>query len=360
MLRIKRKRARHARAGPPADRSDRAGHAAAAARGGGQADRLPRAPGASRRRQGVCRASATCCTAAASPAPPCCSASTGRATGAAHGRRSSGATPTCRPRSSPSAPARRSPRCCRSSERSCATRCSRSSACAYASATGRCSRPPHELPAADERGLGIWQKLMVFTSQGATHAGHSIAPEIVRRLRASGAAGATTLPRHLGLPRRPPPARRPLPSAPASCPRGHDHRRHARANRPLVRDHRRAHERARPRDERDGPRLQRDERHAADRRPAARGPGLLGFGGEPYRRGTSRAPQPFMAAPVICALGPPPVLAARVSARVDSGRMYERPPACGRRYWTKRGALALVHSSSLAHEDRPPGRLRIS
>ena len=54
--------------------------------------------------------------------------------------------------------------------------------------------PPQELPAADERGLGIWQKLMVFTSQGATHAGHSVAAEIVRRLRASGAAGATTLP----------------------------------------------------------------------------------------------------------------------------------------------------------------------
>ncbi len=53
---------------------------------------------------------------------------------------------------------------------------------------------PHELPEADDRGLGIWQKLMVYTSQGATHGGHSIALELVRRLRAAGAAGATTLP----------------------------------------------------------------------------------------------------------------------------------------------------------------------
>lgn len=53
---------------------------------------------------------------------------------------------------------------------------------------------PHELPSADERGLGIWQKLTVTTSQSATAEGHAIAPEIVRRLLASGAAGVTTLP----------------------------------------------------------------------------------------------------------------------------------------------------------------------
>ncbi len=59
---------------------------------------------------------------------------------------------------------------------------------------GRLIAAPHELPGADARGLGIWQKLMVFTSQSATHGRHSIALEIVRRLRAAGAAGATTLP----------------------------------------------------------------------------------------------------------------------------------------------------------------------
>ncbi len=59
---------------------------------------------------------------------------------------------------------------------------------------GRLIAAPHELPGADAQGLGIWQKLMVFTSQSATHGRHSIALEIVRRLRAAGAAGATTLP----------------------------------------------------------------------------------------------------------------------------------------------------------------------
>ena len=53
---------------------------------------------------------------------------------------------------------------------------------------------PHGLPGSDRRGLGVWQKLMVFTSQSTTHSGHSVALEIVRRLRADGAAGATTLP----------------------------------------------------------------------------------------------------------------------------------------------------------------------
>jgi len=53
---------------------------------------------------------------------------------------------------------------------------------------------PPEPPSTDERGLGIWQKLTVVTSQSALHEGHAIAPEIVRRLLASAAAGVTTLP----------------------------------------------------------------------------------------------------------------------------------------------------------------------
>jgi len=52
---------------------------------------------------------------------------------------------------------------------------------------GRLLATPHELPGADARGLGIWQKLMVFTSA-------ALAPQIVRGLRDAGAAGATTLP----------------------------------------------------------------------------------------------------------------------------------------------------------------------
>jgi PII-like signaling protein len=52
---------------------------------------------------------------------------------------------------------------------------------------------PHELPGEDEHGLSLWQKLMVYTSHAATHDGRPLHMEIVRRLRASGAAGATAL-----------------------------------------------------------------------------------------------------------------------------------------------------------------------
>ncbi len=52
---------------------------------------------------------------------------------------------------------------------------------------------PHELPGTDEHGLAIWQKLMVYTSHAATHEGHPLHHAIVRRLRESDAAGATTL-----------------------------------------------------------------------------------------------------------------------------------------------------------------------
>ncbi|MGI8506506.1 MAG: DUF190 domain-containing protein [Solirubrobacteraceae bacterium] len=51
----------------------------------------------------------------------------------------------------------------------------------------------HELPGTDERGLALWQKLMVYTSQGATHEGRPLNLEIVRRLRESDAVGATSL-----------------------------------------------------------------------------------------------------------------------------------------------------------------------
>jgi PII-like signaling protein len=52
---------------------------------------------------------------------------------------------------------------------------------------------PHELPGTDEHGLALWQKLMIHTSQAATHSGHSLNLEIIRRLRESDAAGATSL-----------------------------------------------------------------------------------------------------------------------------------------------------------------------
>ncbi len=52
---------------------------------------------------------------------------------------------------------------------------------------------PHGLPGADEHGFRLWQKLMVYTSASATHAGRPLSLEIIRRLRGSDAAGATSL-----------------------------------------------------------------------------------------------------------------------------------------------------------------------
>jgi PII-like signaling protein len=50
------------------------------------------------------------------------------------------------------------------------------------------------LPDVDGRGLPIWQKLMVYTSEAALHDGAPIHRALVRALRASGAAsGATVL-----------------------------------------------------------------------------------------------------------------------------------------------------------------------
>jgi len=52
---------------------------------------------------------------------------------------------------------------------------------------------PHELPGVDEHGLALWQKLTIITSQSAVHEGRPIHSELIRRLRASDAAGATSL-----------------------------------------------------------------------------------------------------------------------------------------------------------------------
>jgi PII-like signaling protein len=52
---------------------------------------------------------------------------------------------------------------------------------------------PHELPGTDEHGLALWQKLMIHTSNNATHEGHPLHLAIIRRLRGADAAGATSL-----------------------------------------------------------------------------------------------------------------------------------------------------------------------
>jgi PII-like signaling protein len=58
---------------------------------------------------------------------------------------------------------------------------------------GEALAAPHELPRTDERGLAMWQKLMVYSSHAASHDGHPLHRALVRRLRESDAAGVTTL-----------------------------------------------------------------------------------------------------------------------------------------------------------------------
>jgi len=58
---------------------------------------------------------------------------------------------------------------------------------------GRLLAPPDPLPAADERGMALWQKVMVFGSEAAQHAGQPVHRALMRRLRSAGISGATTL-----------------------------------------------------------------------------------------------------------------------------------------------------------------------
>lgn len=54
------------------------------------------------------------------------------------------------------------------------------------------ARPP-DLPETDSGGLGIWQKLMIYTSESHLHGGEPVHRAIVRRLRQTRARGATVL-----------------------------------------------------------------------------------------------------------------------------------------------------------------------
>lgn len=58
---------------------------------------------------------------------------------------------------------------------------------------GQALAAPRELPTADPSGLSLWQKLMVYSSEQAKHSGHPLHVELIRRLRQSGAGGATCL-----------------------------------------------------------------------------------------------------------------------------------------------------------------------
>lgn len=52
---------------------------------------------------------------------------------------------------------------------------------------------PTPLPAADEAGLALWQKLIVYSSEGDHHHGLPVHTALIQRLRQTGARGATCL-----------------------------------------------------------------------------------------------------------------------------------------------------------------------
>jgi PII-like signaling protein len=58
---------------------------------------------------------------------------------------------------------------------------------------GRLLAAPEPLPATDEHGMALWQKLMIYTSEAGQHEGQPIHRAITRRLRAAGISGATTV-----------------------------------------------------------------------------------------------------------------------------------------------------------------------
>lgn len=58
---------------------------------------------------------------------------------------------------------------------------------------GRPIAEPPPVPAEDAAGLGIWQKLIVYSGEQARHGGHSLHLQLIRRLRHEGASGATSL-----------------------------------------------------------------------------------------------------------------------------------------------------------------------
>ena len=53
--------------------------------------------------------------------------------------------------------------------------------------------PPTPLPTTDEQGLAMWQKLMIYGSEQARHGRSPLHVALIRRLRESGASGATCL-----------------------------------------------------------------------------------------------------------------------------------------------------------------------
>ena len=63
---------------------------------------------------------------------------------------------------------------------------------------GRRLADPGHVPETDPSGLPMRQKLMIYASEQARHEGRPLSAELIRRLRAEGAAGATALRGHWG------------------------------------------------------------------------------------------------------------------------------------------------------------------
>jgi len=58
---------------------------------------------------------------------------------------------------------------------------------------GQALSRPRSVPAQIGDGLDVWTKLMVYCSERSEHRGQALYMELIRRLRAEGAAGATAL-----------------------------------------------------------------------------------------------------------------------------------------------------------------------
>jgi PII-like signaling protein len=52
---------------------------------------------------------------------------------------------------------------------------------------------PQSLPAVDEHGMALWQKLTIYTSEASRHRGQPVHRVMTRKLRSTGVSGATTL-----------------------------------------------------------------------------------------------------------------------------------------------------------------------
>jgi PII-like signaling protein len=58
---------------------------------------------------------------------------------------------------------------------------------------GQALTKPQHLPDSDPSGLGVWQKLMVYSDEQARSGQRPLHPQLIRTLRAAGASGATSL-----------------------------------------------------------------------------------------------------------------------------------------------------------------------